>query len=89
MLLYTICSLTLIYNYCFINRIEKKELKAKSIVILAFIFTYVVSFTSVFYLYFLKYILRASLVAQLVKNLPAMQETPVQFLGWKDPLEKG
>ena len=31
----------------------------------------------------------ASLVAQLVKNLPAMQETPVQFRGWKDPLEKG
>ena len=34
-------------------------------------------------------ILWASLVAQLVKNLPAMQETPVQLLGWKDPLEKG
>ena len=32
---------------------------------------------------------RSSLVAQLVKNLPAMQETWVQFLGWKDPLEKG
>ena len=32
---------------------------------------------------------RASLVAQLVKNLPAMQETPVQFLGQEDPLEKG
>ena len=31
----------------------------------------------------------ASLIAQLVKNLPAMQQTPVQFLGWKDPLEKG
>ena len=31
----------------------------------------------------------ASLVAQLVKNLPAMQETLVQFLGWEDPLEKG
>ena len=31
----------------------------------------------------------ASMVAQLVKNLPAMQETPVQFLGWEDPLEKG
>ena len=31
----------------------------------------------------------ASLVAQLVKNLPAMQETPVQFLGQKDPLEMG
>ena len=32
---------------------------------------------------------RAFLVAQLVKNLPAMQETPVQFLGWEDPLEEG
>ena len=31
----------------------------------------------------------ASLVAQLVKNLPAMQETLVQFLGWVDTLEKG
>ena len=30
----------------------------------------------------------ASLIAQLVKNLPAMQETQVQFLGWEDPLEK-
>ena len=31
----------------------------------------------------------ASLVAQLVKNLPAMQETWVQSLVWKDTLEKG
>ena len=31
----------------------------------------------------------ASLVAQLVKNPPAMQETLVQFLGQEDPLEKG
>ena len=31
---------------------------------------------------------RASLIAQLVRNLPAMQETPVQFLGQEDPLEK-
>ena len=30
-----------------------------------------------------------SLVAQLVKNLPAMRETWVQFLSWEDPLEKG
>ena len=29
------------------------------------------------------------LIAQLVKNLAAMQETPVRFLGWEDPLEKG
>ena len=31
----------------------------------------------------------ASLVAQLVKNLPAIWETWVQSLGWEDPLEKG
>ena len=31
---------------------------------------------------------RASLIAQLVKNLPAMQETWVRFLGGEDPLEK-
>ena len=31
----------------------------------------------------------ASLVAQLVKNLPAMQETPVRFLDREDPLEAG
>ena len=30
----------------------------------------------------------ASLVAQLVENPPAIQETWVQSLGWKDPLEK-
>ena len=29
-----------------------------------------------------------SFVAQLVKNLPAVQETWVLFLGWDDPLEK-
>ena len=32
---------------------------------------------------------RVSLIAQLVKNPPAMQETPVQFLGQEDLLEKG
>ena len=31
----------------------------------------------------------ASLVAQLVKNPPAMQKTPVWLLGWEDPPEKG
>ena len=29
------------------------------------------------------------LIVQLVKNPPALQETPVRFLGWEDPLEKG
>ena len=32
---------------------------------------------------------RASLMAQIVKNLPAMQKTGVQSLGREDPLEKG
>ena len=31
----------------------------------------------------------SSLVAQMVKNLPAMQETWVRCLGWEDPWEKG
>ena len=31
----------------------------------------------------------ASLVAQVVKNLPAMQKAWVQSLSWEDPLEKG
>ena len=32
---------------------------------------------------------RTSLIAQVVKNLPVMQEISVQSLGWEDPLEKG
>ena len=32
---------------------------------------------------------RVSLVAQMVKNLPAMTEIWIQSLGWDDPLEKG
>ena len=31
---------------------------------------------------------RTALVAQTVKNLPAMQETQVRSLGWEDPLDK-
>ena len=34
-------------------------------------------------------VLWASLMAQMVKNPPAMQKTWVQALGWEDPLEKG
>ena len=37
----------------------------------------------------MKSVRKASLVAQLVKNLPAMWETWVRSLGWEDPLEKG
>ena len=32
---------------------------------------------------------RAPLVAQLIKNLPAVQETWFWTLGWEDPLQKG
>ena len=39
--------------------------------------------------YYLQEHSRASLVAQTVKYLSAMQETPVQFLGREDPLEMG
>ena len=35
------------------------------------------------------FLLRASLIVQLVKNLPATQETPVRSLGRENPLEKG
>ena len=34
-------------------------------------------------------VVRASLIAQLVKNLPAMKETQVRFLDQEEPLEKG
>jgi len=43
--------------------------------------------TSDFFLHYSR--IRASLVAQTVKNLPTVQETRVQSLGRKDPLEKG
>ena len=39
--------------------------------------------------YIMPYAIRASLIAQLVKNPLAMQETLVRLLGWEDPLEKG
>ena len=35
------------------------------------------------------FLLRASLISKSVKNLPAMQETEVQFLGQEDPLQGG
>ena len=44
---------------------------------------------SLFYSRTLLRTIEASLVAQMVKNLPAMEETRVQSLGQEDPLEKG
>ena len=40
------------------------------------------------YLLFVRHFARASLVAQLIKNPPAMQETWVRFLSLEDPLEE-
>ena len=40
-------------------------------------------------LFILLDLFRTSLVAQMIKNLPAMRETQVRSLGWEDPLEKG
>ena len=42
-----------------------------------------------FFLFFFNLTLLYSPVAQMVKNLPVMQETQVQSLGREDPLEKG
>ena len=54
-------------------------------------FTCIISFISTKVFTYSKICLQlgASLVAQMVKNLPAMQETQVQSLGWEDLLEKG
>ena len=41
------------------------------------------------YIHINKNCIYASLVAQTIKNPPAMQETQVRSLGWEDPLEKG
>ena len=43
----------------------------------------------VFYHTHTKKMHRTSLLAQTLKNLPAMQETQVRSLGWEDPREKG
>ena len=44
---------------------------------------------AIFSLFSVIFTLWASLVAQMVKNLPAMWEPWVQSLGWEDPLEEG
>ena len=41
------------------------------------------------YLHTYTHIVGSSLVTQMVKNLPVVQETRIQSLGWEDPLEKG
>ena len=82
------------------NLFLKKEVNSKHSKILNITFILVVILLSIFseclkqfvIEYFFKKMYSpsgASLVAQTVKNLPAMQETWVQSLGWEDPLEEG
>ena len=52
------------------------------------LFSFVMAFFKLILISISLEIRRASLVAQSVKNLPAVQETQVQSLGWEDPLEK-
>ena len=54
-----------------------------------YIYLYLSIYLSIYiYIYKIYVYIWASLVAQLVKTLPAMQETQVWSLGWEDPLEK-
>ena len=71
---------TYIYIYMFFSNTEFNELKGSVNLSIFHWTTEVITY---------KYLICASLITQLVKNLPAMQETPVRFLGEEDPLEKG
>ena len=61
--------------------------KSHHFLIILLLFSVIYGLEAIYYTVLYQY--GASLVAQLVKNQPAMQETPVQFLGWEDPLENG
>ena len=69
----------LIDNVVLVSAIQQHE----SVIIL-YIYMYIYIYTHTYI-----YLLAVSLVAQLVRNLPAMWETCVWSLGWEDPLEKG
>ena len=56
---------------------------------LSLVFLCICYFLWCLWLHFFLLFGRGALVAQLVKNPPAMRETWVQSLGWEDPLEKG
>ena len=72
--------------YCFFH--DPADVgKSHHFLIILLLFSVIYGLEAIYYTVLYQY--GASLVAQLVKNQPAMQETPVQFLGWEDPLEKG
>ena len=66
---------------------KRKPEKIKSSLTKSFIFNFLRNLHTVFYSAYA--ILQASLVAQVVKNLYAMQETQVQPLGQEGPMKKG
>ena len=65
-----------------VSGVQQSESSLLSLYIYIYMYMYI-------YLYTYKHIHRASLVAQLVKNPPAMLDTWVRSLGWEDLLEKG
>ena len=69
----------LIDNIVLVSAIQQHE---SVIILCVYIYTHTHTHTYI-------YLLPVSLVAQLVRNLPAVWETCVWSLGWEDPLEKG
>ena len=78
----------MVVYFCDIKLLYSLEIDPFSVALLANIFS--PSEGHLFTLFIVSFAVpRASLVAQMVKNLPAMQETWVQSLGWEDPFEEG
>ena len=88
------------YLVCFNFSISYSVLPVHLVSVLQFLHLFSLSLFFFFLMFFLKHLssvvekllytyIWASLVAQLAKNLPAMQATPVRVLGQEDPLEKG
>ena len=74
---------SLVLVFCIRQKTKQVQLQAIVSTILLFIIAYIYIHTHT------HTFIRASVVPQLVKKLPSMQETPVHFLSWEDPLEKG
>ena len=77
---------------CTQSFLDLKFLGVSDIVKLKGLFCFVFlpnAFSDSLYQFMLLLLHWASLIAQLVKSLRVMEETPVQFLGQEDPLEKG
>ena len=77
-----------IHHLLYITVLDTRNTKISNIILDGYyLFTYI-NIRNI-YIYKIKLVQRASLIAQLVKNFPAMRETQFRFLGWEDPLKKG